>query len=73
MVENIEFTGAKVRDKNGAGIRSEGTNLAISKCYFHDNQNGVLAGKNLQSSIVIADSVFEKNGFGDGQSHNIYR
>ena len=36
-VENIEFSGARVPDLNGAGIRFEGTNLTISRSYFHDN------------------------------------
>ena len=36
IVENIEFSGARVRDKNGAGIRQEGSGLTIRKCYFHD-------------------------------------
>jgi len=26
-IENIEFSGARVKDQNGAGIRQEGTNL----------------------------------------------
>ena len=47
-VANIEFSGAKVRDKNGAGIRQEGINLTVMGCYFHDNENGILAGRNVE-------------------------
>lgn len=71
-IENIEFSGAAVPDQNGAGIRQEGNNLVIRGCYFHDNENGILAGANPASDIVIERSEFAYNGHGDGQSHNIY-
>ena len=71
-VENIEFSGAKVKDKNGAGIRGEGTNLTVMNCYFHDNENGILAGGNPNSHIIIENSEFSYNGAGDGKSHNLY-
>src|SRR5712671_3369426 len=41
-VENIEFSGARVTNHNGAGIRNEGANLTICNSYFHDNENGFL-------------------------------
>lgn len=72
VVENIEFSGAKVPDKNGAGIRQEGTHLTIRNCYFHANENGILAGRNKDSDILIEHSEFRENGAGDGKSHNIY-
>ena len=53
VVENIEFLNAKVVDKNGAGIRQEGANLTVRNCYFHDNENGILAGDNAASTITI--------------------
>jgi len=71
-VEQIEFSGARVRDRNGAGIRQEGAGLTVRDCYFHDNQNGILAGKNSASEILIERSEFANNGEGDGQSHNMY-
>ena len=71
-VENIEFSGAKVSDGNGAGIRIEGTGLTIRNCYFHDNENGVLSGSNPNSDIIIEYSEFARNGAGSGQTHNIY-
>ncbi|HYG74440.1 MAG TPA: PKD domain-containing protein [Planctomycetota bacterium] len=71
-VENIEFSGATVPDNNGAGIRQEGAGLRVRNCYFHDNQNGILAGANAASDIVIEYSEFSNNGFGDGQTHNMY-
>jgi Right handed beta helix region len=71
-IENIEFSGARVPDQNGAGIRQEGANLLVEHCYFHDNQEGILAADNPASNIVIESSVFARNGAGDGFSHNIY-
>ena len=71
-IENVEFSGARVPDQNGAGIRQEGANLLIEHCYFHDSQEGILAADNPASSIVIDSSVFARNGAGDGFSHNIY-
>ncbi|XXF79951.1 right-handed parallel beta-helix repeat-containing protein [Myxococcaceae bacterium GXIMD 01537] len=71
-VENIEFSGASVPDKNGAGIRQEGAGLTVRNCYFHDNENGVLAGDKADSDILIESSEFARNGAGDGQSHNMY-
>ncbi|MCB9579681.1 MAG: hypothetical protein H6717_21810 [Polyangiaceae bacterium] len=71
-VENIELTGATVQDQNGAGIRQEGANLTVRHCYFHDNENGILAGDNPNSEILIEYSEFDHNGYGDGYSHNLY-
>lgn len=71
-ITGIEFEGAKVRDKNGAGIRAEGNGLTIKNCYFHHNENGILTGRFPESNIVIEYSEFGHNGHGDGQSHNLY-
>jgi hypothetical protein len=71
-IENVEFSGARVPDDNGAGIRQEGANLTLEHCYFYDNQEGILAADNPDSAIVIDSSVFAGNGAGDGYSHNIY-
>ena len=72
VIENIEFSGCRVRDKNGAGIRLEGKNLTVRDCYFHDNENGILSGENPESEILVEKSEFANNGYGDGYSHNIY-
>jgi hypothetical protein len=71
-VENIEFSGATVPDKNGAGIRQEGPNLTVRGSYFHDNENGILSGGGPTTAIVVEYSEFANNGFGDGFSHNMY-
>jgi len=72
IVERLEFSGAKVPDRNGAGIRFEGAGLTVRDCYFHDNENSILARADESSDIVIERSEFARNGFGDGQSHNLY-
>jgi hypothetical protein len=71
-VEWIEFSGATVVDQNGAGIRQEGPNLTVRYCRFHDNDEGILAGDNAASVILIEYSEFGRNGYGDGYSHNMY-
>lgn len=71
-VENIEFSGAKVPDANGAAIRLEGAGLKVRDSYFHDNENGILTGPNKDSEVVVENCEFARNGAGDGQSHNIY-
>jgi hypothetical protein len=71
-IENIEFTGASVPDHNGAAIRQEGANLTMRNCYLHGNQEGILAGDNPDSQILIETTEFAENGYSDGFSHNIY-
>lgn len=69
---NIAFSGAKVADGNGAGIRYQAGNLPLNDCYFNDNQDGVLAADNPSGSITINNSEFAHNGAGDGKMHNLY-
>ncbi|MDX2222455.1 MAG: right-handed parallel beta-helix repeat-containing protein [Rhodospirillaceae bacterium] len=71
-VRNVEFRGAKVPDKNGAGIRAEVGDLIIQDSIFRDNENGILSASDPNMSVLIENSQFVDNGFGDGQSHGIY-
>jgi hypothetical protein len=71
IVENVEFRGARVPDKNGAGIRNESDRLVVRNCRFEDNENGILGGK-AESVLEIHHSAFVNNGAGDGFSHNLY-
>ncbi|MBL8792665.1 MAG: Ig-like domain-containing protein [Planctomycetia bacterium] len=74
-VRNIEFIGAHDSagvDKNWAGIRQEGDNLTVQNCYFHNNDNGILGGGSANSEVIVEYSEFSRNGYGDGQSHNMY-
>jgi len=72
VVENIAFQGARVRDKNGAGIRLEGGSLTVRGCRFEDNENGILTNGRPGMYLVVEDSEFVENGAGDGYSHQIY-
>jgi Kelch motif len=86
-VENIEFScatsrvsnpncsGVLVGDGNDAGIRLQAAGLTIRNCIFHDNDDGILGGPNVSGTagdVVIENSEFFRNGFGDGQTHNLY-
>lgn len=71
-IEDIEFIGAKATDRNGAGIRLEGGQLTVRRCLFYGNEAGILTGAGEQTTLVVEDSEFAYNGFGDGQSHHVY-
>ena len=71
-IESIEFSGATVQHRNGAGIRLEGAGLTLRDCYFHHNENGILTNGNRASDVPVEHSEFAYNGFGDGYSHNLY-
>ncbi|MFM8771020.1 MAG: T9SS type A sorting domain-containing protein, partial [Candidatus Kapaibacterium sp.] len=72
VVAGIDFRECAVTDRNGAGIRVEGTNITVSRCAFRQNQDGILAGSNLNSTIIVEYSEFDRSGAGDGLSHAIY-
>ena len=71
-IENVEMFGAKVADRNGAALRLEGTNFTLRTSFLHDNENGILSGTNTASNILIENSEFGHNGYGDGYTHNLY-
>jgi len=71
-IDTVELSGCRVPDANGAGIRQEGANLTLRHLFFHDNENGILAGDKTGSTITIEYSEFSHNGAGDGYSHNLY-
>lgn len=72
-VENIEFSGAAVPDKNGAAIRLEpGIGITLRACHIHHNETGLLTGPAPNADVTIEFSLFDNNGAGDGFSHNVY-
>lgn len=72
-IENIEFRGARVPDRNGAGIRFEKGQLTIQGCRFVDNENGILTGNSVEQTLEILDSEFgDEPRHTDGQSHLLY-
>ena len=72
IVENIDFIGARVPSRNGAGIRFERGHLVVRNCAFVDNENGILTGNEAETRLDIEGSEFGNNGHGDGYSHNLY-
>jgi hypothetical protein len=57
-IENIEFRGARVADRNGAGIRLEHGHLQVLRCAFVDNENGILTANFADAELSINDSDF---------------
>jgi hypothetical protein len=72
VVENFEFTGARVPDRNGAGIRFENGTLVVRNCLFRDNENGILSSNNKDAELQIENSEFDHNGTEEGRAHQLY-
>lgn len=70
-VKNIELSGAKVTDRNGAGVRCDPgvTSLTVSDCNIHDNENAVLSAAKTQ---IFVNNTVKNNGNSAGSSHNFY-
>lgn len=75
-IRNVEFSGTKVPDKNGAGIRLQRGSLTLDNCYFHDNEIGILTSGRPDIKLVIKNTEFSHNTQNypvTGRlSHNIY-
>jgi len=74
-LDHLEFSGAAIsaaEGGNAAGVRYQSGNLTIDNCYFHNNQNGLLANADATGSIAITNSEFADNGTTSGLTHNIY-
>lgn len=73
-IEGFSFSGAKSAQSNGAGIRYQSGNLTLENDSFSNNQDGILAPPFIDGTgtIDVNDCVFDHNGAGDGQSHNMY-
>ncbi len=71
-VEDIDFSGARVPDHNGAGIRFEKGHLIVRRCSFKDNENGILTNGAGDATLEIENSEFGNNGDGSGSTHNLY-
>ncbi len=73
-VEGLIFQNIRVADRNGAGIRLERGNLAISQSWFRDSEQGVLSGDDPASTITVEKSTFTRLGGCPGGmcSHSLY-
>lgn len=72
-VEGIEFFGARVPDRNGAGIRLESGNLHLRACRFEDNEMGLMTSNKAAIRLHIERSEFAHAHWpGQGSSHLLY-
>lgn len=78
LVENVELTGSRVPDKNGAGIRAEGGDLTLREVLIHGNEIGILSALDFKGELRIERSEFHSNLVPDWEAagvppgHNIY-
>ena len=71
-ITGFEFRGANVADQNGAGIRLQSGDLTVVDSIFRGNENGILTSSGAGIDVLIRNSQFIDNGFGDGYTHAIY-
>ncbi len=74
-IEGMVFSGIRVPDRNGAGIRLEKGDLTISQSWFRDSEQGILGNNGLNNSIVIDKTTFTRLGTCEGSggcAHSIY-
>lgn len=57
-VEDLEFRGTRVPDRNGAGIRHEKGRLRVSRCVFRDNEMGLLTANFADAELMVEDCDF---------------
>lgn len=94
VIDNLEFRNAKLINDpnssgNAAGIRIEdgsnatpgGGNITVSRCYIHDNGDGILSGNSgpgvgqwfsPNPFLLFIYDNFRNNGDGTGSTHNMY-
>jgi hypothetical protein len=74
-VDGLVFANIRVADKNGAGIRLERGNLAVSQSWFRDSEQGILSANDAASAITIDRSTFTRLGTCEGAggcAHSVY-
>lgn len=75
VIEGLIFQNMQVPDRNGAGIRLEKGNLTVSNSIFRESEEGILAGDDQASSILVERSTFSRLGRCDGGvscAHSLY-
>ncbi|MGH7155123.1 MAG: right-handed parallel beta-helix repeat-containing protein, partial [Acetobacteraceae bacterium] len=73
-IKGFVFSGAKSSSFNGSGVRYQSGNLTLIDDTFTKNEDGVLGNPFAANTgtITMRNCTFDRNGSGDGQSHNIY-
>ena len=67
-IGNVAFIGARVADRNGAGIRLERGHLKVSNCLFADNEMAILTSNDPELVLEVEESDF--SGY-EGLEHRI--
>ena len=74
-VHGLVFANIRVPDMNGAGIRLEAGNLAVTQSWFRDSEQGILSADDAGGTITIDKSTFTRLGTCEGAggcAHSIY-
>jgi len=74
-VSGLTFANVRVADGNGAGIRLEAGDLAVSQSWFRDSQQGILTANDPAGSLLVEKSTFTRLGTCEGPggcAHSIY-
>ena len=74
-VDGLIFANMRVPEFNGAGIRLERGDLAVSQSWFMDSNQGILTAEDPGGSILIEKSTFTRLGTCEGAggcAHSIY-
>lgn len=71
-VEGIDFEGAAVASRNGAGIRLERGSLHAVNCGFRHNEMGLLTNNDPDTRLAVTGCEFAYNQRPDGHNHNLY-
>ena len=74
-VEGLIFANMRVPEYNGAGIRLEHGELAVSQSWFMDSNQGILTAEDRGGSILIEKSTFTRLGTCEGAggcAHSLY-
>lgn len=74
-VDGLIFANMRVPEYNGAGIRLEDGDLAVSQSWFMDSNQGILTAEDPAGSILIEKSTFTRLGTCEGTggcAHSLY-
>ena len=71
-VEGFDFENARVRDRNGAGIRLDKGSLHVRDCRFLHNEMGLLTNNDPDTELQVENCEFGFNQRPDGHNHNLY-
>ena len=74
-IDGLIFANMRVPEFNGAGIRLEHGDLAVSQSWFIDSNEGILTAEDPGGSILIEKSTFTRLGTCEGAggcAHSLY-